>query len=374
MSAETLPMTSPAERRDAVARAARVLSEGGLVVFPTETIYGVGVNAASAAGVRRLAGLRGRPEGQSFTVHLGRGPDAEHYVNDMSPLARRLLAKGWPGPLTVRFDVRYPEKTAMYGRLPEEGRAAIYRDGAVGMRCPDQTETLELLTRVDAPVIASSAARAGSPASVDAATAASELGDSVDLVLDGGRCRYARASSVVALHGDRYEVLREGVFDARTIRRLTTLNLLFVCSGNTCRSPMAEGLARKWIADRLGIAPEQLADRGITVASSGSSAMDGMPATEAAVRVCRAMGVSIDRHRSRSLTPDLVRTADHIFTMTESHRRAVLSIQPEAVGRARLLTPGSDIDDPMGGTAEEYEACARRIQESLEHSLKDLLL
>lgn len=372
MPADIIKLGAGGDRREILRRAARVLREGGLVVFPTETVYGVGASAANSEAVRRLQALKSPAAESSFTVHVARAADAARYVNRLGPISRRLMKKAWPGPLTLLLPVDDPAATSIHADLSAEGRSAIYRDGQMGIRCPDDPVAADLLAAAEAPVIATGANRPGRPTSTEGETAAAELAESVDLILDGGRCRYGRPSTIVRVIADRYELLREGVYDARTLRRLATLNLLFVCSGNTCRSPIAEGLSRIWIAEKLGLSAEALSDRGIVVQSCGTGAFDGSPATAEAVDVCARRGVDISRHRSQPLTPELIRSADHIFTMTESHRRAVISKAPEAAERTRRLSDGADISDPMGGTHEEYHACAQIIWDALERSLKEV--
>jgi protein-tyrosine phosphatase len=374
MAADILKINPTGDRRVALQRAAQVLGAGGLVVFPTETVYGVAASAADGRAVQRLRGVKGRAADQPFTVHVARPNAAERFAPSVSSLGRRFMKKGWPGPLTLVFPVDDPRQAAAHDRLSPEGRDAIYRHRSVGLRCPDDETALKLLEACETPVIASSANSAGRPAPTDADAALAELGAQVDLVLDAGRSRYGRASTIVAVHTDRYELVREGVLDERTVRRLGTLNILFVCSGNTCRSPMAEGLCRHWLAKRIGCAPDRLAERGVAVGSCGTSALDGAAVSPQAVEVCRAHGVDIAGHRARGLTADLVRPADYIFTMAGHHRQAVIGLAPEARDRTALLRPDEDIADPMGGDAAAYAACAKAILESFETSLKDVEL
>ena len=101
------------------------------------------------------------------------------------------------------------------------------------------------------------------------------LGDDVELVLDDGPSRFGQPSSVVRVIGKQYEILRDGVVPQKTLARLASLMVLFVCTGNTCRSPMAESICRRMVARRLGCGLDETEDQGVIVMSAGVAAMTG---------------------------------------------------------------------------------------------------
>lgn len=136
-------------------------------------------------------------------------------------------------------------------------------------------------------------------------------------------------------------------------------NLLLVCTGNTCRSPMAEALARDVLRDQPGV----------TVGSAGIYAEVGRPASSEAVGVMRDMGLDLMCHRSRPLTAELIDAADEVYTMTASHRRGVLDLAPHAEGKVRRLDPGGDIEDPIGAERAVYQRTAEQIRRALEARL-----
>jgi protein-tyrosine phosphatase len=165
------------------------------------------------------------------------------------------------------------------------------------------------------------------------------------------------------------------VVPEQTLKRLSSLMILLVCTGNTCRSPMAEVLARKLIAERLGCKPQELADRGVMVMSAGISAMMGARPSPEAVQVMASMGLELADHESQPLSAQLVRHADIIWTMTRSHRQAIAAQWPEALARTTVLgTNQTDIADPIGGPLECYAECAQQIKTELEKRIAELEL
>ncbi|MBL7016039.1 MAG: low molecular weight protein arginine phosphatase [Kiritimatiellales bacterium] len=142
--------------------------------------------------------------------------------------------------------------------------------------------------------------------------------------------------------------------------------LIFVCTGNTCRSPMAEGLLRNLLP----------ADSGWEVSSAGVCAANGWPASEHSVEALREKGIDISNITSQTLTPQLIEEADLLITMTEGHRQAILAVAPESKGKVFLLKSfgiaqcAADIADPIGGSLDLY----RRVRDEIDAALPDLIL
>ena len=150
--------------------------------------------------------------------------------------------------------------------------------------------------------------------------------------------------------------------------------MLLVCSGNTCRSPMADVIGRQILAEQRGIRPEELGSAGIRVMSAGTCAPAGVPASPEAVEAVSRMGLDLSRHRSRPLAPELIHGADVIYCMTGRHRDMVLSMGPSAADRVETLDPNGDISDPFGSDLTNYQRCAEMIRRRLRQRLKDLQL
>jgi protein-tyrosine phosphatase len=348
-----------------VRRAARALRAGGLVAFPTETVYGIAASARLPAAVERLVGSKGRPEDKPLTLAIGGPGEALDWVPRLSAVGRRLARRCWPGPLTIVCGDGVDEGLAR--RLPEPVRQRVCPRGTLGLRAPAHQAILQVLRRLAGPLVLTSANQSGEAEAVTPEEVLHNLGDRLDLLIADGPSRFGQASTVVQVAGDSWRVLREGVVSSTSLERLSGCMIVFVCTGNTCRSPMAEALCKKALADRLGCRPEELSARGFNVCSAGLSAPMGAPAAGEAVEAVRELGADLTGHLSRPFSSDLAAEADFVVAMTRGHV-AALADQVAGLGvRPRLLDPdGGDVPDPIGADQETYRACARQIREFVD--------
>jgi L-threonylcarbamoyladenylate synthase len=194
-----------------IADAVAVLRRGGLVAFPTETVYGLGADAANPGAVRRLYAVKGRPPDHPVIAHIGRAAALDEYALDVPLVAHVLAGAFWPGPLTLILR-RRPERVV--------AEVAGGRD-TVGLRVPDHDIALELLDAFGGAVAAPSANRFGRVSPTTAAHVRADLGADVDVVLDGGATRVGVESTIVDCTRDGLTVLRVGGISSAQLAEVT---------------------------------------------------------------------------------------------------------------------------------------------------------
>ncbi len=158
----------------------------------------------------------------------------------------------------------------------------------------------------------------------------------------------------------------------RLSRNLPKRLLLFVCTGNTNRSPLAKVICQAEIAKRLGVLPETLDNGGLRIQSAGLSAQPGAPMTSEARQTLRELGIHNLFHAACNVTEEMVCEAEAIFCMTRDQRETIIAKFPFAMPKTHCLDPQGDIEDPSGRRAEAFRDCAQRIQRVIPHRLAEL--
>jgi tRNA threonylcarbamoyl adenosine modification protein (Sua5/YciO/YrdC/YwlC family) len=328
-----------------IAEAARVIRQGGLVIFPTETVYGIAANSNDPKAMARLDQVKHRTEGKPYSMLVAHRGIVENYSNYTNPNLYKLIDKYWPGPLTIVV----PSK--------ESGHT-------IGIRMPDHTIALRLVEESACSIAAPSANLEGKKAPTNVMEALEDLDGQVDLAIDGGPVEFGISSTIVDYTKEKPTVIREGVISQCDVDR--TINkkvVLFVCTGNSCRSVMAEYLLKAKLIGR----------DDVEVISAGTSVYFRSGASQETISVLREQGINPAAHISKPLGRTMLRKADLIFAMTRSHRIQILDHVPYVEKRVYLLkefcrnTVESDLDvpDPIGQSHDAYQECLAVINEAV---------
>ena len=455
-----------------LSKAAELLKNGKRVVFPTETVYGLGANALDKNAVKSIFAAKGRPSDNPLIVHIADFSQVEKIAEDIPEKAKLLMEKFWPGPLTIILKRK--------SCIPDEVTAGL---DTVGIRMPSNPAAHELLSLCKLPIAAPSANISGRPSPTDAKYVIEDMDGRVEGIIDGGDCTIGLESTVIDMTGQTPVILRPGGITAEEISDLlgevitganqtgdkeppkapgmkythyapnapvrilrgtigeieeflrkrpalcgvltfdefkldtdaiqislgkkdnpnecarnlfralrdmdkmgaeeiyapeigssglwaairnrlyksagghiisaSDKEIIFVCTGNTCRSPMAEGLFNS------------LPDKGFFAASAGIFAETGSKPSENAIIALKEKGIDIKNHSARQLTPEMIESADLILTLTNSHKYAILNIDEKYADKVFTLGEfageNADISDPFGGSIEVYQSCANEI-------------
>lgn len=365
-----------AERPDerAIDAALAALSSGALVGLPTETLYAIAARADSREALATLAQIgAGDATRRPFELHLGTPEQARPFgAVWLSPMVR-LIDRFWPGPLTLEVPASSAVPPALLASAPAEERAWV------GLRVPAPPSTRELLRRAPFPIAATSASSPGAPPAAHLAQLDPSMRAKLAVALEDASPSLAQASTVLRIGPGRFEVRREGILSLEDLRRVAGRRVLIVCTGNTCRSPMAEVVLRARLAEHLGgkraasdaQARAMISQFGYVVESAGVSAAVGSGASPTADAAVRDLGLSLRDHQSRQLTTSMLSQFDQIYGLSDRH---VATVQDWADGEIAVerLDPRRDIDDPFGGPLPVYRRALAQIVEAVEARIADL--
>ena len=461
--------------------AADILKNGGNVIFPTETVYGLGADAGNPEAVKNIFKAKGRPSDNPLIVHISSIDMLGDIAEDISECAKALINKYWPGPLTIIFKKRE--------NVPCETTGGL---STVAVRMPSSEDARRLIEASGIPIAAPSANLSGKPSPTSAEHCIADMMGRVDAIIAGENCEVGLESTVVDLSGDIPVMLRPGgvtlenleevlgevetvtsvkegeapkspglkykhyapnaevvilsgnfeeaeryikgraktkkvgvlVFDEfPQIEGVQTISLgsikkpsdaacrlfgalrqmdeygvdiifapeipkdgmwmavqnrlyraagerivklkdamkkkvLFVCTGNTCRSPMAEAIFND-MAKNEGL---------VFCAESAGIFADGSSVSENSSEVMKELGVDISGRKSRQATAEMIDEAEYVFALTSSHRdilNAMFGKTEKITTLAEFVGLSADVPDPYGGNVEEYRKCRNMIEDMI---------
>lgn len=358
-------------RRETLQDAAQALADGQLVAFALETGYAVAACGLLPSAVQQLTESADHSANGPVVLLLNSPSAMADWAPNLSGEALRLSRRCWPGP--VQFVLRADTMSGVASRLDPGVRRATCPDGDLHLRVPANEAIRQTSRLLPGFLVLAGDEPGAAPNGAAVGRLQARYGDRLAMIVDDAPAQYDRPASIVRLDENGWELLREGAVPATALQELSACMIVFVCTGNTCRSPLAEALARKLLAEGANCAAEELPQRGYIAVSAGLSAMPGCPAAPEAIAIAREYGVDLQRHATRPVTAAILRQADRVYAMTESHLLAITMHLPNTAGRIELLSPrGEDIADPIGGDGATYKLCAEQILQCLMERMAEI--
>jgi tRNA threonylcarbamoyl adenosine modification protein (Sua5/YciO/YrdC/YwlC family) len=327
---------------------ADTLLKGGIVALPTETVWGLAVLPTNKSAVERLYAIKKRDHQKPFTYHIENVEAGLSFFSILPPYGYRLVKKFWPGPLTI---VSYSKE-----------------EKKVGVRVPSHRILAQVLKELNQPIYLPSANISGEKEVTSADEVEAKFDDQIDLIVDGEGPTYFIPSTVVDLTYHPFKILREGAVSVKEIvDTFIKKRLLFVCTGNTCRSVFAEYLLKKYLPqyDPFLLERYEVISRGI----SPQEGMDVAPLVRDILK--EKEGIQVRDHRAKRLDRYTILSADLIFTMDKAQEEYILKIEPTAKSRIfplkKFLPPEleKDIPDPITCPVSVYQEVYELIKKAI---------
>jgi len=354
--------------RDIVHLAVQALAEGHVVALPSSCSYLLVASGLQVGAVNEIRELTSLASHAGLSLMVRSADETLDYFPEIGPAARRFAKKAWPSPIMLSLQDSHAS-SVLRCLDPQIGEALAKNSDRISVWQP-HNEVLDHVCRLSSgPLIA---CQATNQRGQIAETAADLVAGQCVVAVDDGPVEFPGNPTIVQIDNNIGRILKLGLVDEHTLRTISQWVVLFVCTGNTCRSPMAQAMMLRKITERFsGISVH--GEISVVALSAGVSAFGGDPASHGAAAAIRGFGASLDHHQSTQLNSNLVDQADLILAMGTRHRHVIVSQWPNVAHKVHLIAPnGSEIADPYGGPLEVYQKCAQQLDDHTSYWIDQL--
>jgi protein-tyrosine-phosphatase/tRNA A37 threonylcarbamoyladenosine synthetase subunit TsaC/SUA5/YrdC len=353
--------------RDIVHLAVQALAEGHVVALPSSTSYLLVASGLKKQAIQQLKQTVG-PGNLGLSLMVRSADETLDYFPDIGTAARRFAKKAWPGP--IMLSLKDSHASSVLKCLDPEVRAALNSKSERIRVWQPYHEVLDHVCKLSSgPLICSPAAAMRGRIVENIKNLAA---NQCVLAIDDGDVESPGEPTVVQIDGNQGRIVHHGIADENALRTISRWMVLFVCTGNTCRSPMAQAMMQQKIEERFPDASSG-AVASVVACSAGISAFGGDPASHGAAAAIRKFGGSLEQHQSTQLNSNLVEQADLILAMGGRHCQVIASQWPSVSHKVHLISPdGSEISDPFGGPLEVYQKCAEQLNQHTSYWIERL--
>lgn len=359
--------------RKAIKRAAEVIRSGGIIVYPTDTIYGFGADVKNPFAMDRLFELKDRDQSKPVSIMIDSLSQAEEIVGILNESERNVFRKLFPGKTTLIFKVRK--------KMSIKRMAHLHK---IGFRIPDNPICTLLVKEMGGAITTTSVNKSGKAAMKSAEEILASFGSEVDLILDAGPLARSKGSTVLDCATMPPTILRQGDLTADKIgfglgfkpfeKYPEKFIITFVCSGNICRSPMAEGILKNLLS--------RTKYRSVVkVNSAGTLNIKGASPTIETLDVSSQSSVDLSGHKSRGLDAEIVRNANLIICMAIDHYDYIINHFPAFRSKVILIKQwgrkeklgNASVADPIGRSLVFYERIFVEISREIKRIFPDII-
>jgi L-threonylcarbamoyladenylate synthase len=358
----------------AVTRAIKILRSGGIIIYPTDTLYGFGVMINNKKAIKKLYDLKKRDRKKPYSILINSIRQAEQICGGLTSREEEFFKILLPGKLTILLKAKKKLSIPGFEHLDK-----------VGFRIPESNLCHSLVNKLGSPISSSSVNISYEPNIDDTSEIVEKFSEDVDLFLDSGPVFSLKGSSVIDLTTSPPFLVREGDILKEEIENKLNIEIsssvsrkfviTFICSGNICRSPMAEGIFKRQLV-------KTKFSKQVQINSAGTLNLAPTPASEEAIKISQRHKVDISKHRSTPIDRNILDRANIIICMAVYHYTILLRNFPEYANKLYVLKSmeteenilDPSIADPIGMSEEFYEQIYMEIEKELHRILPHLLI